>query len=202
MKKVAVVFVLAVIAPSLVLAWLAVRSLRDQQYALERQRSLLYQGVADGLAKDASGLLKDSERDFVTRVQAMLATTSPRQLAMQFDERLRTNWPFARVGCSVSLAGEILSPSPQGSPDARSFLADNAKFLGNRETVEVYWNYGKLDDKSTSPGQTIAQNDLSKNSSFSTEERQDAMNNAYAKKLGKVPQVRNVVPQQQALLQK
>jgi len=31
MRKVAVVFVLAVLAPSLVLAWLAVRSLRDQQ---------------------------------------------------------------------------------------------------------------------------------------------------------------------------
>ena len=31
MKKVALVFVLAVFVPSLVLAWLAVRSLRDQQ---------------------------------------------------------------------------------------------------------------------------------------------------------------------------
>ena len=41
MKKVALVFVVAVLLPSLVLAWLAVRSLRDQQFLLERQQSLL-----------------------------------------------------------------------------------------------------------------------------------------------------------------
>src|SRR5678815_2343198 len=105
MKKVAVVFVLAVIAPSLVLAWLAVRSLRDQQYALERQRSLLYQGVADGLAKEAGGLLRDRERDFVAQVQAMLASQNPRDLAYVFDERPRTNWPLAQVGCAVTLSG-------------------------------------------------------------------------------------------------
>ena len=34
MKKVALVFVLAVFVPSLVLAWLAVRTLRDQQFLL------------------------------------------------------------------------------------------------------------------------------------------------------------------------
>src|SRR5579864_6511865 len=99
MKKVALVFVLAVIVPSLVLAWLAVRSLRDQQYALERQRSLLYRGVADGLAKEAGNLLSDRERDFVTQVQAMLANRNPRELAFNFDEQLRTNWPLAQVGC-------------------------------------------------------------------------------------------------------
>lgn len=202
MKKVALVFVLAVIVPSLVLAWLAVRSLRDQQYALERQQSLLYQGVADGLAKEAGGLLQDRERDFVTRVDAMLASQSPRQLAVAFDDRLRTNWPLAQVSCAVTLNGEILSPSPQGRPEARAFLADNAKFLGNREAVEVYWNYGKNDEKSLSnPLQSLAQNSSSsKNAVQASEETQDQINNAYAKKLGKPPQVRQVVPQQQAAL--
>ena len=42
MKKVAIVFVVAVLVLSLVLAWLAVRSLRDQQFLLERQQSLHY----------------------------------------------------------------------------------------------------------------------------------------------------------------
>ena len=36
MKKIAVVFVLAVFVPSLVLAWLAVRTLRDQQFQIGR----------------------------------------------------------------------------------------------------------------------------------------------------------------------
>ena len=49
MKKVALVFVLAVFVPSLVLAWLAVRSLRDQQFAVERQQSLLYQAFSGAL---------------------------------------------------------------------------------------------------------------------------------------------------------
>lgn len=202
MKKVAAVFVLAVIAPSLVLGWLAVRSLRDQQYALERQRSLLYQGVADGLAKEASSLLTDREREFVTRVQAMLAAKTPRQLAPAFDQCLQTNWPFARVGCAVTATGEILSPSLPCPPDSRLFLADNARFLGNRETVEVFWNYGKVEDKfANNSSQALAQNESSKSGGFPSEENQDQFNNAYAKKLGKVPQIRNVVPQQQAIAQ-
>ena len=55
MKKVALVFVLAVIVPSLGLAWLAVRSVRDQQLVLERfdfgvlarRVEDFYQGVLD-----------------------------------------------------------------------------------------------------------------------------------------------------------
>ena len=69
MKKVALVFVLAVFVPSLVLAWLAMRSLRDQRFLLERQQSLLYQGVADSLTKEIQNLLADRVnfvcRDFV-----------------------------------------------------------------------------------------------------------------------------------------
>jgi signal transduction histidine kinase len=198
MKKVALVFVLAVIVPSLVLAWLAVRSLRDQQYALERQRSLLYQGVADGLAKEAAVLLKERERDFVAEVQVLLANQSSRQLASSFDEQLRTNWPPAQVGCAVTLAGEVLSPSLRARPEARLFLADNAKFLGNRESAEVYWNYGKNDEKASNPVQNLALNSFSSRYNPPAPEETQDQGNAYAKKLGKGPQMRNVVPQQQA----
>ena len=75
MKKVAMVFVLAVFVPSLVLAWLAVRSLRDQQFVLERQRSLLYQGVADSVAKEAANLLAEHQREFARQVEAILGAT-------------------------------------------------------------------------------------------------------------------------------
>ena len=51
MKKIALVFVSAVLVPSLVLAWLAMRSLRDQEFVLERQQSLLFQGATDSLAR-------------------------------------------------------------------------------------------------------------------------------------------------------
>ena len=68
MKKVALVFVLAVFVPSLVLAWLAVRSLRDQQFILERQQSLLYQGVADAKAKEVQDALAEYQHSFVGQV--------------------------------------------------------------------------------------------------------------------------------------
>ena len=198
MKKVALVFVLAVIIPSLVLGWLALRSLRDQQYALERQRSLLYQGVADGFAKEASGFIFGREYEFVAQVEALLARQTPLEVATGFDERLRTNWPYAQVGFSVNLYGTCVSPSPQGPPASRLFLADNAKFLGNRESAEVYWNPSKGDDKLLNAAQNLAQNSSSsfKNNAVQ-EESQDPNLNAYANKLGKVPQLRKVVPQQQ-----
>ena len=197
MKKVALVFVLAVIVPSLGLAWLAVRSLRDQQFILERQRSLLYQGVADSFAKESGGFLYDRERDFVTQVQSMLSSCSARELGAGFDDRLRTNWPYAQVGFAVALNGEILSPSPPGTTAARLFLADNAKFLNNRESAEVFWN--NKNDEKIAAGQPLAQNSPgSKINSFGSEENADSSSSAYLKKLGKTPQMRNVVPQQQA----
>ena len=51
MKKIALFFVLAVLLPSLALAWLAVRSLRDQNYINERQQALLCQRVTDSAAQ-------------------------------------------------------------------------------------------------------------------------------------------------------
>ena len=57
MRKVALAFVLAVIVPSLVLAWLAVRSLRDQQFLIERQQALLDQRVTDSVAQNISDFL-------------------------------------------------------------------------------------------------------------------------------------------------
>src|SRR5437868_12611788 len=98
MKKVALVFVLAVIMPSLVLAWLAVRSLNDQQFLLERQRSLLYQQVADGGAKSVLEVLTENQRQFTSKVTDLLRRRPASQLAKNFDAQLRTEWPLAQVG--------------------------------------------------------------------------------------------------------
>src|SRR5437870_2248170 len=105
MKKVALVFVLAVFVPSLVLAWLAVRSLRDQQFLLEKQQSLLYQGVADALAKQVQDLLADYQRNFTTKTTELLRDRNPQVIAKTFDEVLRGDWPVAQVGFVVALSG-------------------------------------------------------------------------------------------------
>ena len=143
MKRVAILFVLTVFVPSLVLAWLAVRSLRDQQFVLERQQSLLYQGLADRLARDAEDHVAERQREFVAHVESLLATNSPAQLSPRFDDALRKLWPLADVGFVVTRAGKLLSPSPTGRPEARSFHIANAAFFGNREAIEVYWNVGR-----------------------------------------------------------
>jgi signal transduction histidine kinase len=139
MKKVALVFVLAVFVPSLVLAWLAVRSLRDQQFLLERQQSLLYQGVADALAKDIQDLVTLFQRGFMDKTSALLRDYQPQDLARSFDDVLRKSWSGAQVGFAVTLSGNILCPRAQG-PEAQTFLTCNSRFLANRESAEVYFS--------------------------------------------------------------
>jgi signal transduction histidine kinase len=138
MKKVALVFVLAVLLPSLVLAWLAVRSLRDQQFLLERQQSLLCQHVTDTLAQNISDYLAQRQQEFGTQVESLLAGRDARTAAVRFDSELRQRWPLADVGFCVTVSGQILSPAPNAHGEARTFYSDNGGFLGNRETVEVY----------------------------------------------------------------
>jgi signal transduction histidine kinase len=140
MKKVALVFVLAVLLPSLVLAWLAVRSLRDQQFLLERQQSLLDQRVTDSLAQNISDYLAQRQQEFSAQVEHLAANNDANEVAAQFDDQIRQNWPLAEVGFCVTLSGKILSPSPDARPESQMFYFDNKDFLGNRAAVEVYRN--------------------------------------------------------------
>ena len=143
MKKVALVFVLAVFVPSLVLAWLAVRSLRDQQFVLERQQSLLYQSLADSVAKEAASLLAEHQREFARQVEAMLGENKATEVADSFDRRLRRDWRLADVGFAVSLDGQVYSPNVFDGTEAWRFRLENEKFLCSRESVQVYWNSPK-----------------------------------------------------------
>lgn len=143
MKKVALLFVVAVLAPSAVLAWLAMRSLRDQEYVLQHQQSMLYQGVADAFAKEVNAYLADRQREFALHVESLLADQNPRTIAPFFDDHLLRAWPMAEVGFVVSLDGTVIAPSLLGRSEARRFRLENDSFLSNRETVEVYWNSPK-----------------------------------------------------------
>jgi signal transduction histidine kinase len=156
MRKVAVVFVLAVLAPSLALAWLALRSLRDQQFLLERQQALLYQQVTDTLAQRVSERLSQQQLDFSAQVESIVATNGTRTSSLQFDNQIRAASPLADVGFSVTLSGikscTLTCPSPSAGPEAQRFLVDNASFLGNEESAEVYWNINN--------SKTVAQSNL------------------------------------------
>ncbi len=138
MRKIAIVFVLAIFLPSLLLAWLAIRSLRDQQFVLERQQSLLYQGVADTLAARMQDFMASQQRNFEQEVETILSDQNPREIAPTFDEKLRAAWPLAEVGFAVTLDGIISSPSLWGSTEGKRFRKENDPFLSNREIAEVY----------------------------------------------------------------
>lgn len=139
MRKVAIVFVLAVFVPSLVLAWLAVRSLRDQHLALERQQALLYQQVADSLARDVLANIEQQRREFGSHIEGLLAHARPRQLASGIHDNLRQCWSLTEVGFAVSLDGQVLAPSLFQGPDCHTFRLENDLFLTSRQTAEVYW---------------------------------------------------------------
>src|SRR6185369_3366014 len=117
MKKVAFVFVLAVFAPSLVLAWLAVRSARDQQIIVAQQQTLLYQGVADALAKDVRDFMADRQREFAQIVEGLRRDHSSAELASRFDALCVRSCPSAEVGFTVSADGNVLSPSLFDRPE-------------------------------------------------------------------------------------
>src|SRR5689334_4573501 len=104
MKKVSLLFVVAVLLPSLVLAWLAARSLRDQQFLLERQESLLCQRATDALAQEVSDALAQRQQDFAAQVESLVGDRDPRGAGVQFDNEIRRRWPLAEVGFCVTLA--------------------------------------------------------------------------------------------------
>ena len=192
MKKVALVFVLAVFVPSLVLAWLAVRSLRDQQFILERQQSLLYQGVADAKAKEVQDALAEYQHSFTLQVARLLGKRNPRDIAGSFDDLLRKDWPLAQVGFTVSLAGEIKAPSPYSRAEARKFLDDNGRFLANRESVDVYLNQKQVLANANAANYANAQ------PQSSTFAQADAQNDTNRQTVLSKSQMRNVFPQQAA----
>jgi signal transduction histidine kinase len=153
MRKVALVFLLAVITPSLVLAWLAVRSLHDQELVLERQRALLYQGVADSLAQQVQQQIAEQQREFAQHVETFFGKQEPAAVAPQFDDYLRKTWPLADVGFVVSLNGALTCPPLPGRPEGQAFRLENEAFLAGYLTCNVSWSspkgpvsYGAMND--------------------------------------------------------
>jgi signal transduction histidine kinase len=140
-RKVAIIFVLAVLVPSGVLAWLAVRSLQDQELALERQQALILQGSADTLAEKLRDVLVQQQLEFATQVDVLLTDQNPRRLGNEFDRLIRQRWPTAEVGFAVTLDGNLLAPAFADSDKARRFREENREFLSNKAIAQVYTNY-------------------------------------------------------------
>ena len=116
MKKFTLIFVLAVFLPSVVLGWLALESLQNQEFVFERQQELLLQGTSDTLAERIRGFLGEQLNEFGNRVNQLASDTE----VAAFDERLRAVWPAATVGFVVTLDGKLVTPFPTDGAGQRS----------------------------------------------------------------------------------
>ncbi|HTD24407.1 MAG TPA: ATP-binding protein [Terriglobales bacterium] len=142
MRRSAWIFLAAILLPSLALAWLAVRSARDQQVLLEHQQAIISQDITDALAKKVQGQLDGSRSAFVQTTQQLLQkSSSPSTLAKNFNHELQSNWNLAEIGFAVDLNGTIYSPTPNQGTVAKTFRTENSLFLGNRENVPVFSQY-------------------------------------------------------------
>src|SRR5258708_27857957 len=103
----------------MVLAWLAVRSARDQQVILDHQQAIISQDITDALAKKIQDQLDSSKADFIQTTQRLLTQSpSPQELAGNFNPRLKRAWSLAEVGFAVDLNGVIHSPRATQGPVA------------------------------------------------------------------------------------
>ncbi len=151
MRKVALVFVVAVILPSLVLAWLAVGSLRDQAAVLERQQTLLYQGAVEAVAARVRASVDELRAEFEAEVDTLLRADKSTLVALRFDRDLRRQWPLAEVGFAVALDGDLISPSMMEGPEGAQFRTEYIRFLCSRQPLEVYWGGTKAGPDAAAP---------------------------------------------------
>ncbi len=138
MSRPVLVFLGAVLVPSLFLGGLALKAVQGQEALLDRQRSRIYEAAAEGLSHAVAARIDELQRDFSLRVESLIGKESPAELARDFDNRLRPGWPLANVGFAVSLTGQVFSPYILGSPQARQFLVRNEQFLCQHASVEVF----------------------------------------------------------------
>lgn len=140
MRKIGIIFVATVLTPSLVLAWLAFRSLRDQELVIERQRVLLYEAAAQSVVKDIVEFFAYEQSQFGQAIESALVKENPLRLAETFDPAVMNMYGLADVGFAVTLEGRMLAPSLLDRAEARRFRLENEMFLTSRETAQVYWN--------------------------------------------------------------
>ena len=109
MKRIAVVFLLSILLPAILLAVIAVRSLRDQELVVTSQRTQLYQTNCDGLS-DRINLFMNDVRFFHGQLVDELVGQGDGELVENFDDILRSRWSQAAAAAVVSDEGVILSP--------------------------------------------------------------------------------------------
>ena len=146
MKKSIWIFLLAVLLPSVVLGWLALRSAEEQQIILEKRTAELYQTETENAASAARALIDDERRAFNEAVRRLLAKGGAQKLANNFSTELEKEWPRKAVGFALNSAGTICAPPTQRAAtnkDWQKFLLGNGAWLAGTTPATVYWVSGE-----------------------------------------------------------
>jgi len=137
MKRIALVFFIAILVPAILLAGLAVRSLRDQEVIVNNQRALLHQATCEEIAANIN-LFMDDMREFYGQVVDELVETRSEEVVSGFDKLVTNEWSQVGMGSVVSDVGVVCSPMPSSTGWGTDFLQNHSDFLTNSRTVEVY----------------------------------------------------------------
>lgn len=142
MKKSIWIFLLAVLLPSAVLGWLALRSAEEQQIILEKRTTELYQAQTDEAASAARTLIDDQRRAFNDTVQRLLGGKNPQAVANNFTAELAKEWPRKAIGFALGKDGQFCALQPQraaGTAEWGRFLLNNGGWLAGTTPATVYW---------------------------------------------------------------
>ena len=142
MKKTVWIFLLAVLLPSAVLGWLALRSAEEQQIVFERRTAELYQKETESLAASVREAVESERRSFGDTVHKLLAKGDANALARDFSNTLADAWGRRAIGFALGPDGRLLSPTNAGAAknaDWRKFLLENSSFLSSTEPAQVYY---------------------------------------------------------------
>ncbi len=141
MNRTAYVFLAAIFLPSLGLGWLALRAAGEQGVLIERQAADLHQAETDAIAGGIRARAEETQAAFIEAVRTLVADRGPAALAEDFGPALADVWTGGGVPFAINPDGRIAYPSQaeaRGSGALSSFLQDNAAFLSNRASAEVY----------------------------------------------------------------
>lgn len=141
MKKSVGIFLVAVLLPSVVLGWLALRSADEQKIILERRTAELYQKETESVAAATRTLLDEQRRAFADVVRKLVAGDHPEKLAGDFTDALTSAWPRQAIGFAIDGQGRLVSPSARRAANdvnCQKFLWENGAFLGGTLAATVY----------------------------------------------------------------
>lgn len=141
MRKSVWIFLLAVILPSTVLGWLALRSAEQQKIILERQTAELYQHETENLAAAVRARIDEQRRGFAEAVRSLLEGDQSAVVGKEFAARLPSVWSRKAVGFSLDDEGHLLSPSPQAARDRtewQGLIREHGGFLWGSAPATVY----------------------------------------------------------------